>query len=300
MRHLEELSWPELAALDRGRAVVFVPISPIEEHGPHLPLGTDLLVARALAERAAGEVERRHPDVTCLLAPPVPIGSGVLPMFGSLGTRQRTVRDTVLAVGRALACDGFRTIIVVSGHLGLTHLATIKLAAALVSRLFGVNMLAPSLELGWAIIHGPESVPLFNTLDPPPNAAARAALTTFHHAGALETSVMLHLHPALVRPVYRTLPPRTRLDYLSWRGRRPGRFQGYVGQPARARADAGAAVVAALVTGVADLVERTLARQAARPATQLAARPLWMGGVGALALVGVVVAATRWRRVRLR
>lgn len=312
MRRLDELSWPELAALDRSRTVVFVPISPIEEHGPHLPVGTDFFVARALCERTAVEVERRLSGVSCLLMPPVPIGCGVLPMLGSLGVRQRAVRDTVLAIGRSLAHDGFRTIVVVSGHLGLTHLAAIKIAAARVSRRFGVSVLAPAPEVGWEVLRGAETGALFEGLDPPLTAAERSALTTFHHSGALETSVMLHLHPELVHPTYRSLPPLPRLAYLSWRGRKPGRFQGYVGQPARARADAGAAVVAGLVGAAADLVERTLAgqtaaqgegrRRAGLPTTLPAARgifrPLWMGALGALGLAGVATASARWRRVR--
>jgi creatinine amidohydrolase len=308
MRRLDELNWPELAALDHARTVVFVPISPIEEHGPHLPLGTDFYVAQALCERTALEVERRLPGVSCLLAPPVPIGCGVLPMVGSLGVRQRAVRDVVLAMGRSLARDGFRTIVVISGHLGLTHLAAIKVAAARVSRRFGVSMLAPAPEVGMEVLRGAESGGLFAGLAAPLTEEEQSALTTFHHAGALETSVMLHLHPELVRPVYRSLPPLPRLAYLTWRGRRPGRFQGYVGQPARARADAGAVVVAALVAAATDLVERTLAGQVAllsgdtprRTALARAPsvpRPLWVGALGALGLAGVGAASARWRRV---
>jgi len=59
MRQLEELTWPDLAGLDRARAVVFLPISPMEEHGPHLPVGTDFLIARALCERTAPACWRR-------------------------------------------------------------------------------------------------------------------------------------------------------------------------------------------------------------------------------------------------
>jgi hypothetical protein len=47
---------------------------------------------------------------------------------------------------------GFRTIVVISGHTGLTHLLALESAAAHVSRRFGVAMLAPSLALGWATL----------------------------------------------------------------------------------------------------------------------------------------------------
>jgi creatinine amidohydrolase len=318
MRSLDELRWPELAALDRSRTVVFVPVSPMETHGPHLPVGTDLYVARALCERAAAELERRLPDLHCLAVPPVPIGCGVIPMLGSLGVRPRAVRAVVLALGRSLARDGFRNIVVVSGHLGLTHLIALQRAAARVSRRFGVTMLAPSVDVARTVLRGAEDGALFAECDPPLTADELRAVMTFHHAGMLETSLMLHLHPDLVHPDYRLLPPRGRSAYLGWSGRTPGRFQGYVGQPASARADVGAAVVTALAFAAADLVERRLEHVPARategathvPAARARHRfaragaaagvaPTFLAAAfGALGLASMAAALTRWRRTR--
>lgn len=79
MLKLEELTWPELEALDRAHTVIFVSISPIEEHGPHLPLGTDLYTCQALTEATAAQVEAQCPGFTAVLAPLLPIGSGTVP-----------------------------------------------------------------------------------------------------------------------------------------------------------------------------------------------------------------------------
>ncbi len=310
MRQLEELTWPDLAGLDRARAVVFLPISPMEEHGPHLPVGTDFLIARALCERTAAELVRRRPDRPSVLAPPVPIGSGVVPMLGSLGVRRRAVHDVVLAAGRSLARDGFRTVVAVSGHMGLTHLIALESAARHVSRRFGIAMLAPSAAIGRSVIRDPAFARLFAALDPGVSDDDLAALATYHHGGMLETSVMLYLYPQLVRPIYSSLPPTRRTAYLGWRGRAPSQFQGYVGEPARARADIGAVVVAALAQAGADTIERALDARStdAEPVpddgetaeiTPAAARrpgeSRLVAMLGAVGLAGVVtLAARRW------
>ena len=50
---LEEIPWPRVAALDPGRTAVFLPSGPIDQHGPHFPLGADLFQARTVLEAIA-------------------------------------------------------------------------------------------------------------------------------------------------------------------------------------------------------------------------------------------------------
>ena len=162
-------------------------------------------------------------------------------------------------------------------------------------------MLAPSLVVGRAALGDVHSGALFVGLDPAPTAAELRSLARFDHGGLLETSLLLHLHADRVRPEYRSLAPRGRAAYLSWRGRMPDRFQGYVGQPAAARADIGAAVVAALTSAGADLVERAVERQSARHvrhARSVASgafprRAASLAVLGALGLAGTGVALVR-------
>ena len=42
----EEISWKKIDALDRDKTIFFLPIAPMEEHGPHLPVGTDYITIR--------------------------------------------------------------------------------------------------------------------------------------------------------------------------------------------------------------------------------------------------------------
>ena len=46
---LEELNWKEIEELEKDKAIFFLPISPLEEHGPYLPVGTDLLMSQDAA-----------------------------------------------------------------------------------------------------------------------------------------------------------------------------------------------------------------------------------------------------------
>src|SRR6266436_3224204 len=67
---LEELTWPEAKALFDAGAVVVVPIgAAAKEHGPHLPLGTDWRVARALAEKAGGHADEHETSLMLAIDP---------------------------------------------------------------------------------------------------------------------------------------------------------------------------------------------------------------------------------------
>ena len=82
--------------------MIFVPVSPIEEHGPHLPLGTDMYTCRALAEALATQLEERYPDMTAVVLPVTPLGSGTVPYLGTIGSPPRLVRDVLMRIGQGL------------------------------------------------------------------------------------------------------------------------------------------------------------------------------------------------------
>src|SRR6185312_5388411 len=56
-RKWAEMTWEEVRELDGSRAVALLPVGAIEAHGPHLPLGTDVVIAEAMAEAAAARLE---------------------------------------------------------------------------------------------------------------------------------------------------------------------------------------------------------------------------------------------------
>src|SRR5213594_2751498 len=115
---LAELSFTRLDALDRRRTVVIFAVSPLEEHGPHLPVGTDLFDAEFFSERLAERIIREMPGWTVLLGPPVPLGASAFDEPGTLRARARTVRNLAVDYGAALARHGFRYILLMNGHGG--------------------------------------------------------------------------------------------------------------------------------------------------------------------------------------
>ncbi len=60
---LEELTWKQIEKLDKKKTILFIPISPLEEHGPHLPVGTDLLTSRDAAKEAIKTLNKKNPKI---------------------------------------------------------------------------------------------------------------------------------------------------------------------------------------------------------------------------------------------
>src|SRR5712692_3662307 len=87
IHRLAELSFTRLDALDRRRAVVIFAVSPLEEHGPHLPVGTDLYDAEFFSEELAKRILEAKPGWTVLLGPSLPVGASAFDHAGTLRGR---------------------------------------------------------------------------------------------------------------------------------------------------------------------------------------------------------------------
>jgi len=241
---LEELSFTQLEALDRNRTVVLFTVSPLEEHGPHLPVGTDLLTADAVCGRLAERIHREKPGWTVLVGPSLPIGASAFDRAGTLLVRARTVRNATLDYGAALARHGFRYLLVMNGHGGPRHLVALEEAAAAVSRRYKVRMFSVSGLVLWEFMRGRYRDRLEKVFGRPFTAAEKDALRGDTHAGMWETSLILLSRPDLVNPVYTRLPAaRFRLiDAL--RRNYPlqlGNRMGYIGTPSAACVELGEA-----------------------------------------------------------
>src|SRR6267143_5030021 len=57
IRDMADLTWEEVRDLDRARTVLILPVGAVEAHGPHLPLGSDILIAQAMARAGAARIE---------------------------------------------------------------------------------------------------------------------------------------------------------------------------------------------------------------------------------------------------
>jgi creatinine amidohydrolase len=231
---LEEMSTRRLDALPRDRTVIVLTVSPLEEHGPHLPVGVDAFTARHFAESVAERLVAERPGWSVVLAPTLHLGSFTFDTVGTVRVRQRVVRDAVVDYGRALARAGFRYILIANGHGGPGHLVALEEAAASVSRRHGITMASFTGHLAWQFLRGRYLDRIEAALGRALTDEERRAFAEDSHGGWFETSVMLLLKPHLVDDGFRSLPParfslsdKLRPNYAVRNG-----ASGYVGHPA--------------------------------------------------------------------
>lgn len=116
---LEHMTWPEVEATrDRGVAAVLIPIGSTEQHGRHMPLDTDCLIARELCRRAADLGEQE--GVNLLVAPTLNVTLSWYHMQfpGSMKLSTTTFLQVFREVCDSLAHHGFERLIAVNGHGG--------------------------------------------------------------------------------------------------------------------------------------------------------------------------------------
>ena len=264
---LEEMSTPALDALDRARTVVLLTISPLETHGPHLPVGVDAFTARHFAQTVADRLVAARPGWSAVLAPTLHLGSFTFDSVGTVPVRQRVVRDTLVDYGGALARAGFRYILIANGHAGPGHLAALEEAAALVSRRHRVTMASFTGHLAWEFMRGRYAAKIEAVLGRTLTEEERRAFAEDAHGGWWETSLMLLLRPDLVDDSYRTLPPAR----YSWPERILPNYalrnggRGYVGHPALADSSFARATTEVLMSEAMAIVDGLL--DGSRPAS---------------------------------
>jgi len=176
---LADLTWPEIEALSR-EIVVVIPTGSLEQHGPHLPLFTDSLIVTSVA----GAVESAIPEMI-LLTPTLWLGASGhhLAFPGSLSASFEGYESAILDVVDSMVPHGFRKFYVLNGHGGNTSPNDVA-ARKIKSKFPNVTVAAGGY---------------FGFCEQAIAEVAEGPLKTMRHACEAETSLMLHLHPGLVR-----------------------------------------------------------------------------------------------------
>jgi creatinine amidohydrolase len=212
---------------------VIVPLGSIEQHGPHLPMHTDIFHAREIARRAADMVP-------VFVAPPVNFGvcRSTADFPGTIGIRPGTLVTLVIDIVESLYRHGMRRFILYSGHAGANHMAALLDSAD--------ELMAAYEDTDFAVITDLDlfDQELFGLLE-----AANDS-----HAGEFETSLVMALAPDLVGklpPADRPVFPRPRLV----RNTRKYWKSGVWGDPTKASGEKGERMVAILARNLAKLAE---------------------------------------------
>jgi creatinine amidohydrolase len=178
--HWQNLTTRDFHGIDAEGTVALLPVAAVESHGPHLPVGTDAIINAAIVARA---LEHLQDGPRLLVLPAQSVGHSLehTAYAGTLSVTAETLLALWTEIGRGVARSGVRKLILFNSHGGqkaLVDLAALRLRA----------------ELGMLVVRASTFA-----LGTPAGLFPPEELTYGLHGGEVETSLLLHLRPDLVR-----------------------------------------------------------------------------------------------------
>jgi creatinine amidohydrolase len=250
VRRLAELRLPEIAHHISSDSILLQPVGSIEQHGPHLPFNTDLVVPERTAETL---VDRFGDELDLWLLPSLAYSKSNEHAWapGTVWLSARTLLSVIEDVGTSLATLPARKLVFLNGHGGNSSL---------------LNVACRELRLS----HGWMTFLMHPTVPPDQGGeSAEAELGMGIHGGFVETSLMLHLAPHLVATdlADANVPgPLAENRFVRFGG--PVTFgwsaddfgpEGHVGDPRGASAEAGARIFERTVATLGDALHEVRA-----------------------------------------
>lgn len=179
-RRWVDLTTADFAALDMASVIAVLPIAAVEQHGPHLPVGVDAMIAQGYLDRA---MARLPAQARVLVLPTQMIGKSNehLSFPGTLSLSAETVIRVWFEIGESVSRAGCRKIVLVNSHGG--NVAPMDIVA----RELRVRLGMLAVTCSWHRLGYPDG--LFDADE------MRVGI----HAGEIETALMLAFRPDLVR-----------------------------------------------------------------------------------------------------
>ena len=244
-----ELTSPDFAALDAETTVAILPLASTEQHGPHLPVATDVAIARGMLDTLQEHIPD-HLDVLVLPVQEIGKANEHIHGPGTLSLGADLLIPAWTAIGEKVAAAGLRKLIMVNSHGGNLDIMHI------VAREMRVRFNMAVVSTQWGRFGHPEGM------------ISDDERTFGIHAGEVETSLMLHFRPELVKMEYaenfaslaewqkentrhlQPLPPNA----LAWIAHDLNP-KGAVGNAAAGTAEKGSAIAKHQVAGFIELIE---------------------------------------------
>jgi creatinine amidohydrolase len=179
-RDWTEIHWPDISGAGPARWIAVLPLAATEQHGPHLPVGTDVMIAQAYLARVRELLDAAIP-ATFLPLQPVGISTEHVDYPGTLTLPTEVALRSWMALGTSVARAGVKKLVMVTSHGG--NSAAMSLVAQDLRARHGLLV----VSTGWARFGAPEG--LFTAEE----------LRHGIHGGAVETSIMLARYPEQVR-----------------------------------------------------------------------------------------------------
>ncbi len=180
-RDWTDIHWPDVTGTGPSRWIAVLPLAATEQHGPHLPLGTDVMIAQAYLARVRELLPENIP-ATFLPLQPVGISTEHIGYPGTLTLPTETALRTWMALGESVSRAGLKKLVMVTSHGGNSA------AMTLVAQDLRAQHRLLVVTTGWSRLSAAEE--LFSAEE------VRHGI----HGGAVETSIMLARYRQHVRP----------------------------------------------------------------------------------------------------
>ena len=122
----ENLSRDQLSTLDKDKTIVLLPMSATEQHGPHLPVGTDAIILQTLIDQMI-EAGDRYEEGNVIFAPQLPIGKSNehMDFCGTLTFSAQTYYALLHDIAACISRHGFKKLVLFNSHGGNTDMANL-------------------------------------------------------------------------------------------------------------------------------------------------------------------------------